>query len=268
MRGGGHPPQAGGAGTARTERASPAGFREIASLGPVRDIRVADLTPYPGNARKISDKAVEQCAASIREFGWQQPLVGREAWHGPTEDDILHSIQYGSSPAGVTSAVVSCLHYRKPSGGRDGGRDGMRAHYDQTRSVGLQRVAPQAAGIRLRQARANGAPYPRVFHTMTGTSIRNPLVIRDRVLYAAAAGRVSQLGRDAMEDFRAGRLQTVDARAARLRRGADGAPGTAAEPDQPAASQGGDEALAHQPPGTAPAGAAAAAPGLAQRPGG
>jgi ParB-like chromosome segregation protein Spo0J len=30
---------------------------------------------YPKNARKWTDKAVAKVAASIREFGWQQPLV-------------------------------------------------------------------------------------------------------------------------------------------------------------------------------------------------
>jgi len=32
-------------------------------------------TPYPQNARKISDAAVDKVAASIREFGWRQPIV-------------------------------------------------------------------------------------------------------------------------------------------------------------------------------------------------
>jgi hypothetical protein len=36
---------------------------------------VAKLRPYPGNPRKITDKAVTQTAASIRAFGWQQPIV-------------------------------------------------------------------------------------------------------------------------------------------------------------------------------------------------
>ncbi len=31
--------------------------------------------PYARNARKISDKAVDKIAASIKEFGWQQPIV-------------------------------------------------------------------------------------------------------------------------------------------------------------------------------------------------
>lgn len=33
------------------------------------------LTPYPQNARVLSSKAVAKVAASIREFGWRQPIV-------------------------------------------------------------------------------------------------------------------------------------------------------------------------------------------------
>lgn len=36
---------------------------------------IARPKPYPKNARKWSAKAVEKVAASIREFGWRQPLV-------------------------------------------------------------------------------------------------------------------------------------------------------------------------------------------------
>jgi hypothetical protein len=31
--------------------------------------------PYARNARKISDRAVDKVAASIKEFGWRQPIV-------------------------------------------------------------------------------------------------------------------------------------------------------------------------------------------------
>jgi len=31
--------------------------------------------PYARNARKITDKAVDKVAASLREFGWRQPIV-------------------------------------------------------------------------------------------------------------------------------------------------------------------------------------------------
>lgn len=33
------------------------------------------VIPYPRNARKITDKAVDKVAASIKEFGWRQPIV-------------------------------------------------------------------------------------------------------------------------------------------------------------------------------------------------
>lgn len=46
-----------------------------APLGETVLVPVAKVKPYPGNPRRIPDKAIEQTAASIREFGWQQPLV-------------------------------------------------------------------------------------------------------------------------------------------------------------------------------------------------
>ena len=44
-------------------------------LGEPRMVPVGDVKPYSRNPRRISAKGVEQVAASIREFGWQQPLV-------------------------------------------------------------------------------------------------------------------------------------------------------------------------------------------------
>jgi ParB-like chromosome segregation protein Spo0J len=38
-------------------------------------VKIGSVAPYEGNPRKIPMKAVEILAASIREFGWQQPLV-------------------------------------------------------------------------------------------------------------------------------------------------------------------------------------------------
>lgn len=36
---------------------------------------VAKIIPYARNARKLSDKSVDKVAASIKEFGWRQPIV-------------------------------------------------------------------------------------------------------------------------------------------------------------------------------------------------
>lgn len=36
---------------------------------------VDSVQPYPGNPRVITDAAVSKVAASIREFGWRQPIV-------------------------------------------------------------------------------------------------------------------------------------------------------------------------------------------------
>ena len=47
----------------------------VAPLGNVEVMPIGYVKPYPGNPRKIPKKAIEQTALSIREFGWQQPLV-------------------------------------------------------------------------------------------------------------------------------------------------------------------------------------------------
>jgi ParB-like chromosome segregation protein Spo0J len=36
---------------------------------------IEDVIPYANNARMLSPKAVDKVAASIKEFGWQQPIV-------------------------------------------------------------------------------------------------------------------------------------------------------------------------------------------------
>jgi len=55
----------------RSKNASPAGAMPIATEW----WPIARPKPYPKNARKWSQKAVEKVAASIREFGWRQPIV-------------------------------------------------------------------------------------------------------------------------------------------------------------------------------------------------
>src|SRR5579871_1926662 len=36
---------------------------------------LGNIVPYSRNARKIPSSAIEKVAASIREFGWRQPIV-------------------------------------------------------------------------------------------------------------------------------------------------------------------------------------------------
>jgi ParB-like chromosome segregation protein Spo0J len=42
---------------------------------PVEFRSVSEITPYERNPRVIPQSAVEKVAASIRQFGWQQPIV-------------------------------------------------------------------------------------------------------------------------------------------------------------------------------------------------
>jgi hypothetical protein len=114
---------------------------------------------------------------------------GREEWFGPFEDDITHSLQYGSRPDGATTAVMPSVLYNK----EHRKKSGMRQHYNETRALQLQRLFPQAAKINVRATRSNGRGEPRVFHTMPPGAIRNPLKVRDPDLFAAVRDRLSEL---------------------------------------------------------------------------
>lgn len=114
---------------------------------------------------------------------------GREEWFGPFEDDITHSLQYGSRPDGATAAIMPTVLYKK----ENQRANGMRKHYTDTRALQLQRLFPESAKINVRQTRSNGRGTPRVFHTMPAGAIRNPLIVRDPALYQRVADRLSEL---------------------------------------------------------------------------
>jgi ParB-like nuclease domain len=58
-----------------TEVAAGAKYIITHPIGEVKMIPVEQIRPYEKNPRKIPDKAIEQVAKSITEFGWQQCLV-------------------------------------------------------------------------------------------------------------------------------------------------------------------------------------------------
>src|SRR5215472_1612091 len=37
--------------------------------------KLSEIKPYPKNARRIPESAIGKVAASLREYGWQQPIV-------------------------------------------------------------------------------------------------------------------------------------------------------------------------------------------------
>jgi hypothetical protein len=146
----------------------------------------------------------------------EQVGPGREEWFGPFEDDITHSLQYGSRDDGATAAVIPTLIYQKETSSKTG----MRAHYNETRAVQLQRLFPEAAKINIRATRSNGRGEPRVFHTMPRGAIRNPLVVRDPTLFGAVRDRLQQLTEEWYEAEAAGNREKVRRRseqAARMR---------------------------------------------------
>ncbi len=48
---------------------------DVKPLGSVQIVAISSVKPYGRNPRKIPPKAIKQCAESISQFGWQQPLV-------------------------------------------------------------------------------------------------------------------------------------------------------------------------------------------------
>lgn len=47
----------------------------VAELGAITIVPIDSIRPAPDNPRKITDKAVEVVALSLKRFGWQQPIV-------------------------------------------------------------------------------------------------------------------------------------------------------------------------------------------------
>lgn len=131
---------------------------------------------------------------------------GREEWYGPYEDDITHSFQYGDRADGATAALVPLIQYLKESKSKSG----MRAKYDHTRSVQLQRLIPQGADIKVMATKANGRGAPRVFHKMKAGAIRNPLRVHDQEMYRRVQSRLEGYALEWLELERAAnRLKLV-----------------------------------------------------------
>ena len=118
--------------------------------------------------------------------------AGREEWFGPFEDDITHGFQYGTRHDGAVPIVLPLLRYMK-TGVREKQATGMRAAYDHTRSVQLQRIFPESAKVGIRAKHSNGKGEARVFHTMLPGAIRNPMVVTDSELSLQVKTRMEDL---------------------------------------------------------------------------
>jgi hypothetical protein len=118
--------------------------------------------------------------------------AGREDWFGPFEDDITHGFQYGTRADGAVPIVMPLLRYMK-TGVREKQATGMRAAYDHTRAVQLQRIFPESAKVGIRAKHSNGKGEARVFHTMLPGAIRNPMVVTDSELFLQVKTRMEDL---------------------------------------------------------------------------
>ena len=123
-------------------------------------------------------------------------LPDRGPWFGPFEDDIMHSLQYASRATSGTALIMPFLKYGKEAKKMIG----MRKNYNHERSKALGRVFPEVAKTTVIRGKSNGAGAPRVFHKMTGTSIRTPMVIKDRGRFAALQQEVESTSRLWAED--------------------------------------------------------------------
>jgi TET-Associated Glycosyltransferase len=141
---------------------------------------------------------------------------GREEWHGPYEDDILHAYQYGANAAAGTAAVLPWLRYKK----MHGDASGMRSHYQHTRAAGLQRVAPEIAQLTVRKSYSNGRGSPRVFHTMLRGAIRTPLTVTDPGLYERVYQQAGIIAAEVSAGRKARIREKVERRAAAAARSA------------------------------------------------
>lgn len=117
----------------------------------------------------------------------EQVGQGREHWYGPFEDDITHAFQYGTRYDGATAAIMPLIQYQK----EHKSKSGMRGKYNHKRALQLQRIFPQSAKINVRKTHSNGRGQPRIFHTMTAGSIRNPLVVKNKALYRRVNDRLA-----------------------------------------------------------------------------
>jgi hypothetical protein len=162
----------------------------------------------------IGDRQSVRAAKTFARPGFPYSLFietvgpGREHWHGPFEDDIMHALQYGRGAAGYTAALLPWLKYCKESTSNTG----MRKVYDHTRAVALQRMFPDVAKIMIKSAKSNGRGGPRVFHHMLPGAVRNPLRVLDRELFTAAIEPATEAITEAMELRRANIRRKVEGR--------------------------------------------------------
>jgi ParB-like chromosome segregation protein Spo0J len=87
---------------------------EVKPLGAVQIVPINSVKPYGRNPRKIPAKAIEQCAESIRQFGWQQPLV--------VDDDMVllagHTRLQAAKSLKLTKVPVVVAHGLTPEQAR------------------------------------------------------------------------------------------------------------------------------------------------------
>ena len=73
----------------------------------IKTMPIDKLYIDPANPRKISDRAIEEVSASLREYGWQQPIVADE------KGKIIagHTRYHAAKKLGMTEAPVKVFEH-------------------------------------------------------------------------------------------------------------------------------------------------------------
>ncbi len=101
-----------------------------------------EIFPYEKNARKIPQRAVDKVAASLQEFGWQQPIVVDK--HGVII--VGHVRRLAALQLGWTEAPVHVAEKLTPAQIRAYRLMDNRSHEEATWDLGL--LAPELADLR------------------------------------------------------------------------------------------------------------------------
>lgn len=113
----------------------------------------------------------------------------RPAYFGPFEDDIMHALDYSTSPLPHTAAVMPHFKYLKESRSKSG----MRSKYGSHRGLGLVKHYP--AHAKLKVSRSTSAPMrgetqPKAVRHILNTRGFTPVKVTDRDRYLAAESQL------------------------------------------------------------------------------
>lgn len=113
----------------------------------------------------------------------------RLPYYGPFEDDIMHALDYGLSPAPITAGVMEVFKYKKISGGTSG----MRAKYNASRGLELARRYPKNARLGVGSRTSSVQDTAKGFRHFLNTKGFTPVTITDPERFQTASAEVARI---------------------------------------------------------------------------